>query len=312
MLCKCCANLGIKKVNSLIIRLLTFAFVGIHGVEATFIRMAREAGIAGRPYYEAPMQDLIMTKILPSFEKPYTLWDKDGKSIFDFFHYLRRKANVSEVLTQINADEDFRTLVMSADAFHTAVNRLDSLPADLLRQYREQIKNPMLLHDLEMYNNKRIKISRKVKEFVPKSDSIDFKGMTDGEEIVKKMIAPYKGRMVFVDFWGATCGVSINELSEMKKLARQYSKDDPVFLFLAFNTGIKEWKVRILDYGLTKDNMIHHLLPKKEGTYVRKAYKTLSKLPNFLVFDSDGKCVVNTFSFPAMKASVKDLLSKAH
>ena len=42
MLCKCCANLGIKKVNSLIIRLLTFALVGITGLEPATSRPPEE------------------------------------------------------------------------------------------------------------------------------------------------------------------------------------------------------------------------------------------------------------------------------
>ena len=49
MLCKCCANLGVKKVKMLKISTLTFAFVGITGLEPATSRPPEATQLALNP-----------------------------------------------------------------------------------------------------------------------------------------------------------------------------------------------------------------------------------------------------------------------
>jgi len=49
MLCKCCANLGVKKVKVLKISTLTFAFVGITGLEPATSRPPEATQLALNP-----------------------------------------------------------------------------------------------------------------------------------------------------------------------------------------------------------------------------------------------------------------------
>lgn len=54
-----------------------------------------------------------------------------------------------------------------------------------------------------------------------------------GAELFKSIIEPFKGKYVFVDFWGIFCGPCIHGIKEMKETRKSYeNSEDAVFVFI--------------------------------------------------------------------------------
>ena len=277
-------------------RYLKFMRVAIHGLVTSIVYESRNTSHYSSNIYKPSIRDFIVGRLLPDLEKPYTLWDKNGKSLPTIMRYLSPGKTTLENLTLVNADKELRSLLMATEGFFWQMSHQDTLRESKLKMYQTEISIPCLLEKLETKNNYLENLIEKTKTYHPLADTINYEGITDGEEILRKIIAPYKGRYVIVDFWGSWCGACRVDMKQWKQKKVKYFKYDPVYIFLAFDTPDKLWKQFILDLELTDKNMYHYNLSKEQGRSVRNAYKA-GMFPNYLIFDKEGTCKSNNNDF---------------
>ena len=74
--------------------------------------------------------------------------------------------------------------------------------------------------------------------------------LTDGKEIFEKIIAPYRGRILYVDFWGTWCGPCKIDLKNFTHPLHQALSDLPVtYLYLCNGSPVESWRSTIADYN---------------------------------------------------------------
>ena len=113
-------------------------------------------------------------------------------------------------------------------------------------------------------------------------------GMTDGEEIIRKIIEPYKGKIILLDVWGTWCGPCKRALSHSKEEFEAFKDYDIVYLYLANRSPEKAWKNVINEYNVTGDNVAHYSLPADQQSAVEKFLK-IEGYPSYRIFDTEGK-----------------------
>ena len=135
--------------------------------------------------------------------------------------------------------------------------------------------------------------------------------MTDGEKILRKIIEPYKGKIVLLDVWGTWCGPCKSALSHSKEEFEAFKDYDIVYLYLANRSPEKAWKNVINVYNVTGDNVAHYNLPADQQSAVEKFLK-IEGYPSYRIIDTEGNIIdfdVNARDFEATKR-ILDKLKK--
>lgn len=117
--------------------------------------------------------------------------------------------------------------------------------------------------------------------------SSDVEGLTDGEAILRKILEPFKGRIVYLDIWGTWCGPCKEKLKESHFVKDQLKNYDIVYLYLANTSPEQSWKNVIKEYNLTGPNCIHYNLPKEQQRAIEKFLKVES-FPTYKLIDKQG------------------------
>jgi thiol-disulfide isomerase/thioredoxin len=117
--------------------------------------------------------------------------------------------------------------------------------------------------------------------------STDVEGLTDGKAILDKLVAPYKGKIVYLDIWGTWCGPCKNKLKESHKLKAELKNYDIVYLYLANNSPEDSWKNVIGEYNLTEPNCVHYNLPPKQQRAIEQ-YVKITGYPTYRLIDRKG------------------------
>ena len=117
--------------------------------------------------------------------------------------------------------------------------------------------------------------------------SSDVEGLTDGEAILRKILEPFKGRIVYMDLWGTWCGPCKEKLKESHYVKEQLKDYDIVYLYLANTSPEDSWKNVIKEYNLTGPNCVHYNLPREQQAAVERFLK-VDSFPTYKLIDKQG------------------------
>ena len=138
-----------------------------------------------------------------------------------------------------------------------------------------------------------------------------FEGLTDGKEILEKILEPYRGRVVYLDVWGTWCVPCKSNLKHFTKPIHEALNGLPVtYLYLCNNSSDDAWRSVIGEYELTGENSIHYNLPIAQQTAVEE-YLGIKHFPTYLLFDPQGNLQTEEYKpydLEALREAVEKLL----
>lgn len=112
---------------------------------------------------------------------------------------------------------------------------------------------------------------------------IEQKPMTKGDSIFQRIIEPYKGNVLYVDFWEMSCGPCRATMLSMRDEV-EANKDKPVkYLYITDNTPEK--CKSFLEPNNIKGEHIH--ITRAEWGYLQEKFN-FSGIPFVAIFDKDG------------------------
>ena len=151
-----------------------------------------------------------------------------------------------------------------------------------------EIQLPAIRNAIMTRNDKLLAIQQaEVEDIASLRPSSDVEGMTDGEAILRKILEPYKGRIVYLDIWGTWCGPCKEKLSESDYVKQQLKEFDIVYLYLANRSPEESWKNVIKQYKLTGDNCVHYNLPTAQQRAVEE-FLHVDAFPTYKLIDKQG------------------------
>ena len=140
----------------------------------------------------------------------------------------------------------------------------------------------------------------------------DVKDLSEGEQILKKIIEPFKGKIVLLDVWGTWCGPCKEALSHSQEEYERLKDYPMVYLYLANRSDDESWKNVIKEYNVTGDNVYHYNLPAGQQNAVEN-YLQVRSFPTYKLFDQQGNLLdVNADSrdINALKGLLDRMLGK--
>ena len=113
---------------------------------------------------------------------------------------------------------------------------------------------------------------------------VEQKPMTKGDSIFQRIIEPYKGNVLYVDFWEMSCGPCRAGMLQMRDEV-EANKDKPVkYLYITDDT--REKCSSFLEPNNIKGEHIH--ITRSEWGYMQEKFN-FSAIPFVLIFDKRGK-----------------------
>ena len=109
-------------------------------------------------------------------------------------------------------------------------------------------------------------------------------------------LSDFNGKVIYIDFWGVSCGPCIFQFEEFTpKLHAKYSDKEIVFLNICVDASKKEWK-----QGIKKNNVkgINLIAEGWSSHPVAKAYN-ISGIPHYVIVNRDGTIADNNAATPS-------------
>ncbi|KAA6336112.1 Thiol-disulfide oxidoreductase ResA [termite gut metagenome] len=113
-------------------------------------------------------------------------------------------------------------------------------------------------------------------------------------EIFKKVIDPFKGKVLFVDFWGIFCGPCIANIQHNKPLRSKYKDNEEIASI--FVTSDEESPQNRYDKFVEEQELVNtYRLLSDEYNYLRQLFK-FNGIPHYVMVDKEGRIVDDAYN----------------
>ena len=196
--------------------------------------------------------------------------------------------NVStRAIGSVPNNKEMYDVYMAGRIWNEINNRRTPLPANIIEWAENNITMPAARSMVVEVQNKYLSLSQKTLNSSSIRQATDVADMSDGEKILRKLIEPYKGKIILIDVWGTWCSPCRQALSHSKELYNRMAQYDIVFLYLANRSDDESWKNVIKEYEVTGDNVVHYNLPDVQQSAVENFLK-VNQYPTYRLIDRNG------------------------
>jgi len=126
----------------------------------------------------------------------------------------------------------------------------------------------------------------------------------DSDKILEAIIAEYKGKVVFVDFWATWCGPCLNAMKTIKPFKPEMAEKGVVSIYITNTSSPSaKWTTMLPEIG-----GLHYYLKDDQWRKLSDKYN-IQGIPTYMIFDKNGNKVFEATGYPG-NDKIKEELSK--
>ena len=206
--------------------------------------------------------------------------------LFNEIRLYNKQREIQAVDSLLNLQPMLREIAVARLIQKRLKQKVTPLDDNELLILRENVRRPYILETVLKSNDKLI-ASRKAAEAIVTPDPRPLAELTDGEDIFRKIVEPYRGRFVYLDVWGIWCTPCKEMMKYVPQMKEQLKDLDIVYLYLANHSNEKAWKTAIAQFHLIGENCIHYNLPDKQQSALER-YIGVGGYPTYKIVAPNG------------------------
>ena len=163
-----------------------------------------------------------------------------------------------------------------------------NLALDLTKvELKTMISNPVCLAMIEKQNDYYLAIENREFDKLVLKSSDNLADLSEGEALLKKILEPYKGKLVLLDIWGTWCGPCKEALSHSTEEYARLKDYDIQYLYLANSSPQTAWENIIKEYNVSGPNVAHYNLPAEQQAAIER-HLDVHSFPTYKLFNRNG------------------------
>ncbi len=205
-----------------------------------------------------------------------------------------------------------RDIYLSKSLCDKIDNQRTPLTPELLDFAKTEIELPLALDAVLSMHERYENLAKQTLNTASLYSNDSVQGLTDGEQILRKILEPFRGKMVLIDVWGTWCGPCKAALAHSQEEYERLKPYDIVYLYLANRSSDEAWKNVIKEYNVQGDNVVHYNLPHEQQQAVESFLK-VNKYPSYRLIDAEGHLLdvnADARDLDALERVIKQLLGK--
>lgn len=155
---------------------------------------------------------------------------------------------------------------------------------DFLTRLDNGITNTFLVQEGERIFNKTFPAVQKEAYTLPEGKAT---------EIFKKIIDPFKGKILFIDFWATSCGPCVVGIRNMKSTREKY-RDNKDFDFIFITSEGSSPKSTYDSFVIDQELKNIFRISDNDHNYLRQLFN-FNGIPHYIVIDAEGKVLSDDF-----------------
>lgn len=191
---------------------------------------------------------------------------------------------------------------MSQEQLGKLEKELVAFSNEKIKSIQEKIKHPFISNYITTINDKV-----KAKNEANKKETgftINTVNKSEGDELFESMIAKFKGKVIYVDFWATWCGPCVEGIKEIAPLKEEMKNENVVFLYITDQSSPENtWKNKIPNIKGE-----HYRVSEDEWNYLSQKFN-ISGIPHYALVNKKGEIVKSKFR-PATNEALKFILEK--
>ena len=211
-----------------------------------------------------------------------------NKRLWGDYCMLIKCIHLHDYACQRNYPDIMKDMIVTQSLYKNLKQNPQSITPAVLAKALSLVSNEQFRKRITLQNEIYLNLEGKTIASNSIKDNELFKEMKDGKDILDKIIAPYRGRYVYLDIWGTWCAPCKQALSESKELKEKLKDYDIVYLYLASKSSDGAWKNVIKEYHLDGENNVHYNLPAEQQSAIER-YLNVTGFPTYKLFDKTGK-----------------------
>jgi len=170
-----------------------------------------------------------------------------------------------------------------------------------INELKERITNPYLQNQLLSINDYYTNINKQtIANEASLKNTNYLKDVYDADEIFNKLIEPYKGKVIYIDFWGTWCRPCRENMQFAGAVEEALHGKDVIFMYFANNSPEQSWKNVIKEMNLTGENIVHYRLPDQQQSALERKL-SINSFPTYMIIDKEGNIVNSKAPSPKEK-----------
>lgn len=254
---------------------------------------------------ESRGQDTVLTGLLATEYKEdnVNFSEKYGKQFTAIQKGYERKKKQEVLDVYFGVKPGLVTEIMDLQGRVSGIeSSFDPLDDEELFRLKKEYNVPFIAESLQRYND-RLK-TRLEENKQKKGYRLNEVPAVENEKLFDAILAPYRGKAVFVDFWATWCAPCREGIRRMKSMKEELKGRDIVFVYLTGpSSPMKTYENMIPDIAGE-----HYRLSGEQWKYIGNQFQ-ISGIPRYILVDRTGKIVDRQYNgWKEAKAIKADLL----